>query len=123
TMAVTTAAMIGLGATAATTGMSFARTAKQRKLQLQAQEASKEFMEKARKRFDVNYYDGLSIPREPYELQRDAMLASGAQAIEAAKESTRGVAATAGRVAMAQNEGQGQIRTAMNRDLTELERL
>lgn len=122
-MAVTTSAAIGLAATAATTGMSFAQRSKQRKLQIKAQEDAKKFMEEARKKIDVNFYDQLSIIKEPYELERDALLASGAQAIEAAKESNRGVAATAGRVAMAQNAGQGQIRTAMGQDLMNLEKM
>jgi hypothetical protein len=43
-------------------------------------------------------YDALGIQKTPYELEREAMLSAGAQATEAARESERGVAATAGRV-------------------------
>jgi hypothetical protein len=43
--------------------------------------------------------------------------------MEAARESQRGVAGTAGRIQMAQNVGQGQIRSAMGKDLMELEKM
>jgi hypothetical protein len=72
---------------------------------------------------DLNFYDTLGIQKEPYELQREALLASGAQAIEAGRESERGAAATAGRVQMAQNEAQAGVRTAMGQDLMALEKL
>jgi len=80
-------------------------------------------MASARARLDVNYMDALSVQKEPYELQREAMLAQGTQATDAAQESERGAAAGAGRVQMAQNEAQGEIRTAMGKELTEIERL
>jgi hypothetical protein len=67
--------------------------------------------------------DALSVQKEPYELQREAMIAQGAQTVDAAQESERGTAAAAGRVQMAQNEAQGGIRTAMGKELTEIERL
>jgi hypothetical protein len=80
-------------------------------------------MESARKRLDVNYMQALSVQKEPYELQREAMIAQGTQATDAAQESERGAAAGAGRVQMAQNEAQAGIRTAMGKELTEIERL
>ena len=51
------------------------------------------------------------------------MLSQGAQAIQAGVESERGAAATAGRIQMAANEGQGAIRTAMGQDMQQLEML
>jgi hypothetical protein len=51
------------------------------------------------------------------------MLASGAQATEAARESERGVAATAGRIQMAQNEAQAGIRTAMGQEMQDIDKL
>jgi hypothetical protein len=66
--------------------------------------------------------DALSINKEPYERQREAMLSAGAQALEAGREgSERGSAAMAGRVLAQQQEGQGQIRDTMNRDIFNLE--
>jgi len=67
--------------------------------------------------------DALSIIKEPYELQREALISSGAQAIEAARESQRGVAGTAGRVQMAMNEAQSGIRRDMGKEMMDLERM
>ena len=80
-------------------------------------------MASARARLDVNYMDALSVQKEPYELQREAMISQGAQTVDAAQESERGTAAAAGRVQMAQADVQGGIRTAMGKELTEIERL
>jgi hypothetical protein len=77
-------------------------------------------MDAARKKLEVNYFDQLSINKEPYELQREALLSSGSQAIQAAVEGDRGAAAAAGRVQMAQNEAQSGIRTEMNKELSAL---
>ena len=122
-MFTTIAAGIGLAATAGTTAMSFANAGKQRKLMKEAENAAETAMEEARKKLQVNVYDKLAIQKEPYELQREAMLSQGAQAIQAGVESERGAAATAGRVQMAANEGQAAIRTAMGQDMQQLEML
>jgi hypothetical protein len=113
----------GLAISAASTGASFAQAGKQRKLQRQAERDAEAAMEEARKKLEVNYFDQLAIQKEPYELQREALLSQGAQAIQAGAESERGVAATAGRVAMAQNEAQAGIRTAMGQEMMDLEKL
>ena len=113
----------GLVAGAASTGMSFAQMSKQGKLQKQAEADAAKAMAEARKKLDVNYYDQLSIQKEPYELAREAANVASAQAIQAGQESERGVAATAGRVQMAQNEQQRQIATAMGQEMSDLEKL
>jgi hypothetical protein len=112
-----------VAATAATTAMSFAQAGKQRKLMRQAEAEADAAMQEARKKLGTNVYDQLAIQKEPYELQREAMLSQGAQAIQAGVESERGAAATAGRVQMATNEAQAGIRTAMGQDLQQLEML
>ena len=117
------AAGAGLAATGATTGMSFSQANKQKKLQSQAEAEADKAMAAARGRLDVNYMDALSVQKEPYELQREAMISQGTQATDAAQESERGTAAAAGRVQMAQDEAQAGIRTAMGKELTEIERL
>ena len=110
---------IGLATTAVTTGMSFAQAAKQRDIQLKAEAEASKYIEEARQKLSVNYLKGLSIQKEPYELEREALNISGAQAMEAAKDSDmRGVAATAGRVQMAQTAGQRGI---ANAQVTEME--
>jgi hypothetical protein len=122
-MAVTTAAIVGIAATAGTTAMSFTQASKQGKLQKQAEADAAKAMAEARKKLDVNFYEQLGIQKEPYELEREALLASGAQAIEAGVESERGAAATAGRVQMAQQQGQSGIRSAMGQEMLGLEKL
>jgi len=118
-----TTAVLGAGLGIASAGMSFAQAAKQNKAAAAARdEAAKAFAE-AKKSLDVNYYKGLSIQKEPYELEREALAQSGAQAMEAAREEGRGVAATAGRVQMAQNAGQRQIAGAMGQEMAGLEKL
>jgi hypothetical protein len=103
--------------------MSFSQANKQKKLQKEAESEAEKAMASARGRLDVNYMEALSVQKEPYELQREAMIAQGAQTVDAAKESERGPAAAAGRVQMAQNEAQKDITTAMAKELTDIERL
>ena len=117
------AAGIGIASSLGGAAMSFSQANKQKKLQSQAEAEADKMMASARARLDVNYMDALSVQKEPYELQREAMLVQGTQATDAAQESERGTAAAAGRVQMAQNEVQGAIRTEMGKELTEIERL
>lgn len=123
-MAAVTSAVIGATAAVTTTSISFAQANKQKKLQRQAEEDARKAMEEARSKLDVNYYDQLAIQKEPYELEREALLSAGAQAIQAGVEGqSRGVAPTAGRIIMAQNESQANQRTAMGKELMDLAKL
>ena len=112
----------GVAVAAVGTGLSFAQAATQRKLSEAAQREADAAMEKARARLDVNYAEGQSIKKEGYELESDANLAAGAQAMIASVEGdTRGGAATAGRVLASQNQAQAQTRVAMGDELTNIE--
>jgi len=122
-MAAVTGAAIGLATTGISTAMSFTQAAKQQQLYRQANAKAEQAMQEARKKLEVNYMDQLSIMKEPYELQRQAMLVQGAQSLEAAREADRGAAATAGRLQAMQNEQQQGIRTAMGQELMGLEKL
>lgn len=119
----TIAAAAGLAATAASTGMSFVQAGKQKQAQRNAERDADQAMQEARKKLEINFYDSLSIQKEPYELEREALLSQGAQAIQAGVESERGAAATAGRIQMAQQEGQAGVRSAFGQELSGLERL
>ena len=121
--AATSIAIAGLAVSAGSAGMSFAQAGKQRKLQREAQQDAQKAMQEARKKLEVNYYDQLAIQKEPYELEREALLSAGAQAIEAGQESERGAAATAGRVQLAQQQGQREIAAAMGQEMLGLEKL
>jgi len=104
--------------------MSFAQAKKQREMQQEAQrEADKAFQE-AQDKLAVNYLEGLSIAKEPYELERENLLQTGAAALQAGMEGeTRGAAATAGQVLMAQQAQAAQQRAAMSREMQDLEKL
>lgn len=118
----TIAAATSLAATGVTTGMSFYQANQQRKLQAEAEAKAVQAMADAKKKLDVNFYDTLSIQKEAYNIEKEALLAAGAQSIEAAKESERGVGATAGRVQMAQTEAQRKIASEMGQELSALEK-
>jgi len=118
------AAGIGIASSLGGAAMSFTQANKQQKLQEEAEAEGLKAMLQARGRLDVNYMNALSVQKEPYERQREAMIVGGTQATQTAAEGdTRGVAATAGRVQMAQDEAQGGIREAMTKELTDIERL
>jgi len=108
-MAATTAAVVGIAATVAGTGMSFSEASKQRKAATTARIEADKAIQEARKRAEENVYKALSLSKEPYNRAREAALVQGAQAVEAGIESERGIGATAGRVQMAQNELQRDI--------------
>lgn len=113
---------IALGATG--TGLSFAQAGKAKRAARDAESKAAEQMRLARKRLEVNYLDELAIQKEPYELAREASLQQGATALEAAREGDqRGIAATAGRLEVAQDAAQGQIRAQMGREMTNLDKL
>ncbi len=104
--------------------MSFSQAKKQREMQQEAQrEADKAFKE-AQDKLQVNYLEGLSIAKEPYELEREALLQAGASALQAGVEGeTRGAAAVAGQALMAQQAGAAQQRAAMSREMQQLQQL
>lgn len=122
-MGVATAVAIGgLAVSAAGTGMSFIQAGQQKRAQKKAEAAAAEAMAAARKKLEVNYAEERAIKKEPYELAREAMLSQGALALQAGVESERGAEATAGRIQMAANQGQADIRTAMGQELTDIEK-
>ena len=115
---------IGAGIKAVGSGLSFAQAAKQNKLRKEADEAASKALEQARQTLGVNYLEGLALPKEVFELEREALLSAGQQALQASQEGeTRGAAAAAGRVQMAQQQGQRRISAAQADRLLELQKL
>ncbi len=120
-----TGAMIAAGVGAGTTlyggAKSFSNANKARKRGQAAEEAARKSVEEARRKIDINRMEELSISKEPYELMRDALLTQGATGMQAGVEGqTRGAAATAGRVQMAQNLKQGEVRASMGQRVDEI---
>ena len=124
-IATTTALALGsLALTAGTTATSFAQANKQKKLQRKAEDAAKASMEAARKSLGVNYFEELAVQKEKYELEREATLQQAAGATQALQEAgAREVAAGLGRVGLATQEQQAKTRTAMGKELSDLQKM
>lgn len=121
-MAVATALAIGgLAVSGASTAMSFIQAGEQKSKQRQAEADAAAAMAAARKKLEINFTDEMAIQKEPYELQREALLSQGALAVQAGQESDRGAAATAGKVQMAMNEAQAGVRTEMGKEMTDIQ--
>jgi hypothetical protein len=122
-MGVATAVAIGgLAVSAASTTMSFIQASEQKGKQRQAEADAAAAMAEARRKLEINYAEERAIQKEPYELAREASLSSGAQILQAGRESDRGAEVSAGRVQMAQNEAQAGIRTEMGKELTDIQK-
>lgn len=118
-MGVATAVAVGGLVVSAVT--SFSAASNEKNKQRSAEAAAARAMAEARKKLEINYTDELAVNKDPYELQRDAMLSQGALAVQAGQESERGSTATAGKVQMAMNEAQAGIRTAMSAEMTDIQ--
>jgi len=105
------------------TGASFVQAGKQNKLAKDAQAAADAAFKKAEAQLDVNYFEQLGISKTPYDNQREAIAQAGAQAMEVAKESERGGAATVGRVLAQSNIAQQGITDKQTKDLEALNKL
>ena len=119
--AATAIAAAGLAISIGTTAASFSQANKQKKAQTAAEAEAEKAMMAARGKLDVNFAEQMSVKKEAYDLEREALNVQGAQATEAGKESERGSAASAGRVYAAQQAGQAQVRGAMADEMTNIE--
>jgi DNA polymerase II large subunit len=117
----TVAAGVAIAGTVTSAGMSFSQASKQKKLQQQAERDADKAMAEARGKLDVNYAEQMSIKKEAYDAEREALLVQGAMATQAGVESERGSAASAGRVYAAQQQGQAGVRAAQADEMTNIE--
>tara|TARA_R110000751_G_scaffold114020_1_gene213403 strand:- start:1021 stop:1641 length:621 start_codon:yes stop_codon:yes gene_type:complete len=118
------AGVISLASTAMGSVASFSQASKQRQMQKDADAAAAKFVADARKKLDVNFYEGLSIPKGPYELAREAALMQGAMGVEAVREGDqRGAAAGVGRIQDAQEKSQLNVASQMEERLHKLDLL
>jgi hypothetical protein len=113
-----------LGMSAAGSAFSFIQAGKQAQAERDANKAAAKALAEAKKKLEVNMLSGLSIAKEPYELEREALLQQGASALAAGVEGDpRGAAATAGRVFQAQQAAQAQVRADMAQEMADLDLL
>jgi len=117
------AAIGGFASTALTTGFQVSDLIKSKRLQKEADAEAEKAMAEARKFLDVNVYDALNVQMKPYDLEREAALTTGAQLIEAGRESERGAAAMAGRVQANQQALNRDIQTRMGKEMADLDKL
>ena len=113
-MGLETAAVLGIAGLAVSAGSataSFVQAGKQRKRQQQAERDAQRAFDEAEQTLNINYFEGRSIPKEPFELQRDAGLSSAQQIVQAGQEGEqRGAVVTAGRAAVLNAAAQRQSR-------------
>ena len=118
-----TAMAISAGVSALGSGASFLQAGKQRKRQQEAERAAGKAMAEAKAKLQTNFYEGLSIQKEPYELEREAALSGAAQIVQAGQAGERGVGEVAGRAAIYNQAQQAQTRTAMGKEMQALDKL
>ena len=104
-------------------GTGFSQAVRAKNARKKAERAAEEALTEARKRLEVNVFDALSINKLPYEMELEANNIAAAQATEAARESQRGVAATAGRVQGMQNQATRQVRADLSREMDAIQRM
>jgi hypothetical protein len=111
-------AIITTGLSLASAGASFAQASKQNRLEKEAAEAAAKYMEEAKKKFDVNYMEGVQVPLEGYETATRMNQASAAQSLEALKESgQRALIGGVGRIQEQSMLGAEQLRRSLQQDL------
>ena len=116
--------LISVGLQAAGSIFSFKQAKEQRDREREAQRDAAKALEEARRKLAVNALAGLSIAKEPFELEREALLQAGASALQAGVEGDpRGAAATAGRVVQAQQQAQAEQRAEMAKEMQRLDEL
>ena len=116
------AAIGGAVSTALTTGFSIGDMRKMRKLQKESDADALKFRQEADKFLEVNVYDQLGVQMKPYEIERDALASVGAQSIEAARESERGMGSV-GRIYAGYSDAIRDIQTRQGQEMADLEKL
>ena len=116
------AAIGGAVSTALTTAFSIGDMRKMRKLQKESDADALKFRQEADKFLEVNVYDQLGVQMKPYEIERDALASVGAQSIEAARESERGMGSV-GRIYAGYSDAIRDIQTRQGQEMADLEKL
>ena len=87
------------GTEIASSVFSFTAAAKEREKERNAKRDAAKAIAEARKKLEVNYFKGLNLSREAYDLEFEKMAVFGTSALQAGTEGDqRGVGAVVGRV-------------------------
>ena len=123
-MAVTTAAVIGVAASAGGAINSFSQSAKQGRMAEEAAAASKKAMAAAKKKAEKNFYAGLNVSTEAYDRAFQNNLQSQTQNIQALQEGDpRNLAAGVGLVQQAADANTESTRLLLQKDLEANEKM
>ena len=121
-MAVVTATVVGIAATAASTAMSFSAAAKAKADGDAAATAAGKAMADAKKKAQTDHYEGLSVPLDAYEAEFENNLAVAQQSTEALQEGdARQLAAGVGRVGAVAGAQAEDTRIAMGEQISDLQ--
>ena len=85
-MAIGTAATIGVGVSAISSGLSFKQAADQSRMASKARKASEKLIADARQKAEKDYYEGLNVPLDAYGEQFAQNMANQQQTIQALQE-------------------------------------
>ena len=117
-MAVTTAAVVGVAASAGGAINSFSQSAKQGRMAEKAAAASKKAMAEAKRKAEKNFYAGLNVSTEAYDRAFENNLQAQTQNIQALQEGDpRNLAAGVGLVQQASDATAEATRLGLQKDL------
>lgn len=119
----TIATAASLAISAGGSASSFAQAGKQKKRQQEAERAAAKSMAEAKSKLETNFYEELSVQKEPYELEREAALSGLGSMVQAGQAGERGVGELAGRAALYNQNQQAQTRAAMGKEMQSLDKL
>jgi len=106
----------------ATTAANMSRANKAKKAQVSAEAKASQAMDDARSKLETNFYAGLGVQKEPYELEREANLAANAQLMQAGQAGERGAGEIAGRALALNQQAAANTRTAMGKEMASLDK-
>ena len=120
----TIAAGASLAITAGSTTASFIQAGQARNRQERAERAAAKMMKEARSKLDKNVFEDLDINKQVYEIEQERVNQQAQAALQAGQEGdTRGAAATAGRVQMATQAGQANVRAQQEKEVNRIEEM
>ena len=124
-MGLETAAILAIGSLAISAGgttASFIQAGNARNKQEAAERAAAKMMKEARDKLDKNVFEDLDINKEVYEIERQRINEQAQLALQAGQEGdARGAGATAGRVQLATQSGQANVRVAQEKEINRIE--
>ena len=122
-MGIATGTAIGLGISALSAAGSFTQASAQRKRQEEAERLGMKAFDESKDTINTLYEGERTIQKEKYELARDAGLSGLQQIVQAGQEGEqRGVAATAGKANLFNQQQQARTRIAMGEEMSEIQK-